>query len=102
MRKETHQDCAVIDHELDRQFGERRPVPSELLRRHFDSCERCRLLYRWLLESPISTSPAPNECRPDVWRNIRDNLKSSALPVRALPSSGVLVLEFWAVFLLLI
>jgi len=94
MLKDAVSECALFDRELDRQFGERRPVASERLRRHLDDCEHCRQLYRWMLEA------RPADDSPDSYPEILHTLKSSARPVRALPSSGILVLQFWVVFLL--
>jgi hypothetical protein len=91
---ETASECSFVDRELDRQFSEKSALDSERLRRHLAECDRCRQLYRWMLEPPTDAEPPP-----DSYSHILHSLKSSARPVRALPSSARLVLQLWAVFL---
>jgi hypothetical protein len=100
MLTEAVRECALVDRELDRQFEDRNAIASEHLSRHLDECERCRHLYRWMLEAPVDTNKVMEKDRLNLYRNIQDILKDSARPVRVLPSSGILVLQFWVVFLL--
>jgi hypothetical protein len=92
---ETASECSFVDRELDRQCEERGTATSERLRRHIDGCDRCRRIYGWMLATPPDPEPSP-----EVYRDILHALKSSTRPVRALPFSGTLVLQGWAVFLL--
>ena len=89
-------ECAFVDHELDTRFGNTAASISERLRHHLGDCARCRRLYQWVLQP--SNEP---DASPDLYRNISRTLQTSATPVRALPSSRILVLQLAGVFLLL-
>jgi negative regulator of sigma F NrsF-like protein len=95
VKTEVVSECASIDRELDRRFEGSSAVESERLRRHLDECDRCRQLHRWMIEAPAEKNGSLNSCE-----DILNTLKSSVRPVRALPSSGTLVLQFGVVFLL--
>ena len=99
MLPENLSECAFVDHELDAQFGGVGAAASERLRRHLAECARCRLLYQWMLETPAAP-PTEAAASPELYRNISRALQSSARPVRALPSSATLFLQFAAMLAL--
>ena len=88
-------DCALVDRELDRQFGARELGFSNEARRHFQECERCRRLYQWMTEEPV-----PADGSPELYGKIRSSLQPSLSPVAPQASPRSLAARFWTVFLL--
>ena len=95
MSAELSTDCKVIDAELDRRFESRTESVSQQARQHLQDCERCRRLYHWISEELPLTDPSP-----ELYREIREKMRSSLKPVSPQPSIRVLAAQFLAVFLL--
>jgi len=86
--------CAIVDHELDRQFGaEKNPLSEDALV-HLEGCQRCRQLYEWAARAEKHRNASP-----DTYNRIQVVLKASLKPVSPRPSPHVIALGFFAAFL---
>lgn len=95
MHAETIIECAQIDGEFDRQFGNADRPLSEFARHHLDNCERCRKLRQWIHE------PAPGIGDSlHLETRVRGSLLGSLTPVAPIWSSHVLILQLAGSFLL--
>jgi hypothetical protein len=88
--------CSLVDSELDLLFSDKSALPSEHMRRHLESCKRCRRLFEWTREELVDRASSPR-----LDSKIQEMLKPSLRPLPAWPSVGSLALQFSFVFLLL-
>lgn len=93
-------DCRQIDLELDGALSASPEARaswkvSEQVAAHLRKCERCRRLYRWLLDSTV-----PQEAVHALAETVKAKLKQSLTPVTPQSSPRVLAAQFLLVFLL--
>ncbi|MDZ4801214.1 MAG: NrsF family protein [Bryobacteraceae bacterium] len=93
-------ECRQIDMELDGALSQNASARltwkmSEKALSHLTRCERCRLLYHWLLDGVVPTQPTPA-----LAEAVRTRMKQSLAPVTPQSSPRVLAAQFLLVFLL--
>ena len=96
MSTELKTECASVDAEFDRQFGDPGFALSAEARRHLARCERCRNLYDYLASPPALVSVSS-----ELTDRVRATLKSSLKPVNPVGSTARIAIQLLLVFALL-